>query len=78
MDFSISCVYLSLFSTPSIGAPQGHEHLLVCHSCGRVSFFRGDDLNTLVSVVEKKTGYVVQEHWLQLVGNCKECQQNNY
>jgi len=61
-----------------IGAPQGHEHLLVCHSCGRVSFFRGDDLNTLVSVVEKKTGYVVQEHWLQLVGNCKECQQNNY
>jgi Fur family transcriptional regulator, ferric uptake regulator len=57
-----------------IAAPQGHEHLLVCHSCGRVSFFRGDNLKTLVNVVEEKTGYVIQEHWLQLVGICKECQ----
>ena len=60
-----------------IGAPQGHEHLLVCQSCGRVNFFRGDELNTLVNVVEANTGYVVQDHWLQLVGICKECQHNN-
>jgi Fur family ferric uptake transcriptional regulator len=60
-----------------IGAPQGHEHLLVCHSCGRVNFFRGDDLNILVNVVEEKSGYLIQEHWLQLVGICKECQHNN-
>ena len=60
-----------------IGAPQGHEHLLVCHSCGKVCFFRGDDLKTLVNSVEEKTGYVVQEHWLQLVGICKECQYKN-
>jgi Fe2+ or Zn2+ uptake regulation protein len=55
-------------------APHGHEHLLVCRSCGRVSFFQGDDLNSLVNHVEKKTGYQVQEHWLQLIGICKECQ----
>lgn len=58
-------------------APNGHEHLLVCRSCGRVSFFRGDDLNTLVNGVEEKSGYQVQEHWLQLIGICEECQKNN-
>jgi len=57
-----------------IAAPNGHEHLLVCHSCGKVSFFRGDNLNALVDGVEKTTGFMVQEHWLQLVGLCQECQ----
>jgi len=59
-----------------IAAPAGHEHLLVCASCGRVSFFHGDDLSSLVNGIEKKTGYRVQEHWLQLLGICEECQNN--
>jgi Fur family transcriptional regulator, ferric uptake regulator len=59
-----------------IAAPNGHEHLLVCHSCGKISFFRGDNLNALVDGVEEKTGFMVQEHWLQLVGICQECQNN--
>ena len=57
-----------------IAASRGHEHLLVCHICGKVSYFQGDNLKPLVNVVEKKTGYLVQDHWLQLVGICKECQ----
>ncbi len=57
-----------------IAASHGHEHLLVCHSCGRVIYFHGDDLNELVNGIEKKTGYLVQEHWLQLIGICQECQ----
>ena len=61
-----------------IAAPHGHEHLLICHSCGRVSFFRGDDMNALVNGIEEKTGYLVQEHWLQLVGICEECQHNHF
>jgi Fe2+ or Zn2+ uptake regulation protein len=60
-----------------IAAPNGHEHLLVCCSCGRVSFFQGDDLNNLVFGVEEKTGYQVQEHWLQLIGICEECQHSH-
>jgi Fe2+ or Zn2+ uptake regulation protein len=59
-----------------IAASHGHEHLLVCQTCGRVSFFQGDDLNVLVDLVEKTTGYLVQDHWLQLIGICKECQKN--
>lgn len=58
-----------------IAAPDGHEHLLVCSSCGKVSFFKGDDLKSLVNGVEHQTGYQVQEHWLQLIGICAECQQ---
>jgi len=58
-----------------ISAPTGHEHMLVCRSCGRVSFFEGDDLKNLVDGVESKSGYLVQEHWLQLIGLCGECQQ---
>jgi Fe2+ or Zn2+ uptake regulation protein len=57
-----------------IAAPDGHEHLLVCRSCGKVCFFDGDDLNILVNGIEEKTGYLVQEHWLQLIGLCAECQ----
>jgi len=60
-----------------IAAPKGHEHLLVCHSCGKVEFFSGDDLKTLVDRVEKKTGYIVEEHWLQLFGLCAKCQNLN-
>jgi len=61
-----------------IAASHGHEHLLVCHYCGRVCYFQGDNLNALVNVVEKKTGYLVQDHWLQLVGICNECQKGQH
>src|SRR4030066_376712 len=57
-----------------IAAPNGHEHILVCRSCGRVSFFQGDDLNSLVNGVEEKFGYQIHEHWLQLGGICEDCQ----
>jgi Fe2+ or Zn2+ uptake regulation protein len=57
-----------------IAAPNGHKHLLVCRSCGRVRFFQGDDLNTLVRGIEEISGYQVKEHWLQLLGICEECQ----
>jgi len=53
---------------------SGHEHLLVCTSCGLVEFFKGDDLTPLVSRVEKESGFVVDDHWLQLFGLCKKCQ----
>ena len=59
-----------------IAAFSGHEHLLVCSTCGLVEFFKGDDLAPLVGRVEKESGYCVKEHWLQLFGLCKRCQQS--
>ncbi len=57
-----------------IAASQNHEHLLLCQNCGQVLFFEGDDLDTLIKSISKKTGYKINEHWLQLFGLCQACQ----
>ena len=56
-----------------IAAGQGHQHMLLCQSCGRVTFFEGDDLKTLIAAISGKTGYKIREHWLQLFGLCADC-----
>jgi Fe2+ or Zn2+ uptake regulation protein len=57
-----------------IAESSGHEHLLLCQNCGQVTFFEGDDLDTLIKMISKKTGYLIREHWLQLFGLCQTCQ----
>jgi Fur family ferric uptake transcriptional regulator len=57
-----------------IAAFSGHEHLLVCSACGLVEFFKGDDLAPLVQRVEQESGYLVEDHWLQFFGLCRQCQ----
>lgn len=54
----------------------GHQHLLICKSCGRIEFFEGDDLDDLFARVARESGYRIDEHWLQLYGLCAECRQN--
>lgn len=56
-----------------IAAGQGHQHLLLCRVCGRVTFFEGDDLQLLTSSLARRTGYRINEHWLQLFGVCPSC-----
>ncbi len=55
-------------------AAEGHEHLLICNRCGRVERFSGDDLSALIERVASESGFVIQEHWLQLQGLCSSCQ----
>lgn len=58
-----------------VSASSGHEHLLICLICGRAEYFQGDEgMTTLMQSVEKSSGYQIQEHWLQLLGVCRECQ----
>lgn len=59
-----------------ISAGAGHQHLLLCQNCGQVEFFDGDDLDGLTKAISKKTGYKVNEHWLQLFGLCAACRTN--
>lgn len=54
-------------------AVQGHEHLLLCTSCGRVETFAGDDLGGLIQNIAVRSGFTIQEHWLQLFGLCAAC-----
>jgi Fur family transcriptional regulator, ferric uptake regulator len=56
-----------------VSAPVGHQHLLVCRSCNRVEYFKGEDLEPLNQLGIEK-GYEIQDHWLQLFGICPQCQ----
>ncbi|MBI3153017.1 MAG: transcriptional repressor [Chloroflexi bacterium] len=56
-----------------ISMGQGHQHLLLCQNCGQAAFFEGDDLNPLINSIARKTGYQINEHWLQLFGLCANC-----
>ncbi len=51
-----------------IARGNGHEHLLLCTKCGATVHFSGDQLNLLFDSISNKTGYTVEEHWLQLFG----------
>ena len=55
-------------------ASQQHQHILLCSQCGQIEFFEGDDLDALISVITERTGYRITEHWLQLFGQCQQCQ----
>jgi Fe2+ or Zn2+ uptake regulation protein len=56
-----------------IAAFTGHQHLILCSRCGRVQFFDGDNLESLIQDIGCQTGYQVQDHWLQLFGLCETC-----
>jgi Fe2+ or Zn2+ uptake regulation protein len=57
-----------------IAAGEGHQHLLLCQRCGRVTFFEGDNLKKLIGSISARTGYRIRDHWLQLFGLCAGCQ----
>ena len=56
-----------------ITAGKGHQHLLLCSKCGKTILFDGDDLDQFIKSVARKTGYQINEHWLQLFGLCENC-----
>ena len=62
-----------------VTAFSGHQHLLICQSCGRVEFFNGDveQMDGLMRAVGTNCGFKIQEHWLQLFGICAACQLAN-
>jgi Fe2+ or Zn2+ uptake regulation protein len=56
-----------------VPAFQGHQHLLLCQSCGRVEVFKGDDLVEFARRLEGESGFEIREHWLQFFGLCEDC-----
>ncbi len=51
-----------------------HSHHLICRKCGDVVEVEGGDLGPLVDRVAQNTGFIVEEHWLELFGTCPACQ----
>ncbi len=55
-------------------AIEGHKHLLICTSCGQMRVVEGNEgISAYISRIEGETGYLVEEHWLQLFGICRTC-----
>jgi Fur family transcriptional regulator, ferric uptake regulator len=50
-----------------------HGHHLVCSNCGRAEEFEDCDLEPLIKTLQRKTGYRVQVHMLELMGYCPTC-----
>jgi len=55
-----------------------HHHHLICTSCGGVTDFEVSeaiehDLETALTTVADRTGFVVRHHRLDLVGTCPTC-----
>ena len=54
---------------------QGHSHHLVCSQCQQAVEFPGvEDMEDLIGRLERRTGFVVQDHVLELSGLCPSCQ----
>ncbi len=59
-----------------IASAQGHQHLLICTRCNRAEHFSGDDLTPLMTELGSDRGFTIQDHWLQLFGLCRACQES--
>jgi len=57
-------------------AVQGHQHVLICSHCGSATHFQGEDLDPLFKRVAEQSGYLIEDHWLQLFGICPACHEN--
>lgn len=55
------------------GAP-GHRHHLLCTTCGRTITFTACPVDGLLDSLRADTGFSVDEHVLEVFGQCPECQ----
>lgn len=50
-----------------------HHHHLICLRCGKVSEFEDDLLESLETVIAKRTDFEVVDHQLKVYGFCRDC-----
>jgi Fe2+ or Zn2+ uptake regulation protein len=54
----------------------GHSHHLICRACREAVEFPGlEDLDQLIKPIETRTGFVIEEHMIEMLGLCPNCQQ---
>lgn len=58
-----------------VAALRGHHHLLLCLKCGRYEYFHGENLGDFFQDVSVDKGYIIKDHWMQLFGICRVCQE---
>ena len=55
-------------------AEPGHQHHLVCRSCGNVIAFQGCDLEALLGGLAERLNFRIEGHWLEAFGVFQVCQ----
>ena len=54
-------------------ASEGHAHHVICEKCHSVTEFEECDLAALLNTAQRRTGYKIEGHWLELFGLCPNC-----
>jgi len=54
-------------------ASEGHAHHVICEKCRSVTEFEECDLAALLNAAQRRTGYKIEGHWLELFGLCPNC-----
>ena len=54
-------------------ATEGHAHHLICENCHTVTEFENCNLEPLIASLQRRTGFAISGHWLELFGNCPKC-----
>lgn len=55
---------------------QGHQHHMVCRSCGSVIAFEGCDIDEVLGGLARRLNFRVDGHWLEVYGMCQLCQRH--
>ena len=54
--------------------PRRHHHHIVCEVCGRATEVQDLGLGVAIDQIQRRTGWQVETHRLELYGRCPECQ----
>jgi Fur family transcriptional regulator, ferric uptake regulator len=57
-----------------VACEPAHHHHVVCSGCGRSDDIDDAGMRAVVREVERRTGYAISEHRLELFGLCADCQ----
>ena len=56
-----------------VGCEPAHHHHVVCERCGRTTEIDDGGIRDIVRAIERRTGYRVDSHRLELFGRCPAC-----
>lgn len=56
-----------------VACEPSHHHHVVCENCGRTTEIDDAGIRDVVGAVERRTGYTITRHRLELFGRCPDC-----
>jgi Fur family ferric uptake transcriptional regulator len=57
-------------------ANRQHHHHLVCDTCGKVTDVDDQVIGFHAASITQKTGFLIQDHSIEMKGICSPCQEN--